>query len=124
MSQKDRIGTVHKGNRLEYQLIYDLESSGLDPTARRTGIRGRRSQSPRLSEPADIITKLPFCIEAKNQESIKGFYKFWDQAVAQNIPPKTPLLVIKSNNQPALAVLTWDEFLFVLRAAMKGGYPN
>jgi len=115
---------VHKGNRLEYQICYDLESSGLDPTARRTGIRGRRSQSPRISEPGDIITKLPFCIEAKNQENIKGFYKYWNQAVSQNIPPKSPLLIIKSNNNPALAVLDWQEFIFVLRAALKGGYPD
>lgn len=117
-------GAVKKGNRLEYQICYDLQSSGLDQTARRTGIRGRRSQSPRISEPADIATKLPFSIEAKNQESIKGFYKYWDQAVAQNIPPRSPLLVIKSNNQPALACLDWQEFIFVLRAALKGGYPN
>src|SRR3990170_8842730 len=110
--------TVSKGNTLEYKIINDLVNSGLDPNARRTGIRGRRGQSPRWSENGDIYTKLPFSIEAKNQESIKGFYKFWNQACRQNLPPKNPLLVIKSNNQPALAVMDWEEFIFLLKAAM------
>lgn len=119
------IGAVKKGSSLEYKVTWDLRNSGLFPDARRTGIRGKRALSSRISEPGDVYApSLPFSIECKNQENIKGFYKYWDQATAQNIPPKQPLLVVKSNKNPALAVLDWEEFLFLLRAALKGGYPK
>ncbi len=122
--KKQEIVSVHKGNKLEYDIVHDLIKSGLDPYARRTGIRGKRALSERISEPADIYTRLPFCIEAKNEEKLKGFYAHWNQAVAQNVRPKEPLLVIKSNKNPKLAVMDWDEFLFLLIAAKKAGYPK
>ena len=124
ISKPRKFGSVKKGNKLEYQIVHDLQKSGLDIYARRTGIRGRRALSDRISEPADINTKIPFTIEAKNTEQIKGFYKYWEQAVTENLQPNSPLLVIKSNDKPILAVLSWDEFLFVLMAAIKGGYPD
>lgn len=121
---KVKFGSVKKGNRLEYQIVKDLIKSGLDKYARRTGIRGKRSLSSRWSEDADVYTRLPFSIEAKNVEHLKGFYTYWDQAVRETTSPKSPLLVIKSNQNPMLAVLEWNEFLFLLMAALKGGYPN
>ncbi len=121
---KERFGSVKKGNKLEYQIVKDLIKSGLDKYARRTGIRGKRALTDRVSEDADIHTKLPFSIEAKNEEKLKGFYDHWNQAVRQNTKPKEPLLVIKSDGNPILAVIDWQEFLFLLLAAIKGGYPN
>lgn len=126
MSQKDRINTVAKGSRLEYQIVWDLQQSGLDPTARRSSVWGKTSRSTGSSVDGDIMTKLPLCIEAKNTEQIKGLYKFWQQAVNENKIPsrRTSILVVKSNDNLALACMAWQDYLELLKFALMAKWPD
>ena len=49
-----------------------------------------------------------YSIECKNSEQLIGLYKYFRQAKKHN--HREPLLVIKKNRQPALAIITLDHF--------------
>jgi len=50
----------------------------------------------------------PYSTECSNTEQYKGIYKKFKQAKGHN--HREPLLVVKKNRQPALAVITLDHF--------------
>ena len=50
----------------------------------------------------------PYSTECKNTEMHKGLYKHFKQAKGHN--HRTPLLVVKKNREPALAIVTLDHF--------------
>jgi hypothetical protein len=53
-------------------------------------------------------TLFPYNVECKAQERIKVLYDFYEQACGKDL---TPLLVIRSNHKPALAVLNLKDFM-------------
>jgi len=114
---------VKKGNRLEYEVVWDLNNSGLDPMARRSSKGGVRNKDRVNRTDGDIYTKLPFCIECKYHEKLKGFYDHWDQAVEENTAPsrRTSILVIKASNKPKLAVMDFENWQELVACALKGG---
>ena len=50
----------------------------------------------------------PYSTDCKNSERHIGLYKNFGQAKKHN--HRTPLLVVKKNRQPALAIITLDHF--------------
>lgn len=116
---------VHKGNRLEYEVVHALNDT-LDPQAGRSSEGGKRKRDRVNRTDGDIYTKLPFVIECKFHESLKGFYKHWDQAIDENSSPsrRASVLVIKSSNRPKLAVMDFNEWLQLVWYAMRSGYPD
>ena len=58
----------------------------------------------------------PYAIECKNKETLKGLYK--DYLQAQSHGAEEPLLILKSNNQKPLAVIS-AEHLFQLERKTK-----
>jgi hypothetical protein len=114
---------VKKGNRLEYEVVWDLNNSGLDPMARRSSKGGVRNKDRVNRTDGDIYTKLPFCIECKFHEKLKGFYSHWDQAVEENTAPgrRASVLVVKAANKPKLAVMDFENWQELVACALKGG---
>ena len=116
---------VHKGSRLEYEVVHDLNNT-LDPKAARSSEGGKRKRDRLNRTDGDIYTTLPFVIECKFHESLKGFYKHWDQAVDENSSParRASVLVIKSSNHPKLATMDFKNWLELVWYARKAGYPD
>ena len=50
----------------------------------------------------------PYSTECKNSEMHRGLYKHFKQAKGHN--HREPLLVVKKNREPALAIVTLDHF--------------
>ena len=119
------IVSVTKGNRLEYEVVWDLQRT-IDPTARRSSKRGVMYKDRNNRVDGDIDTKLPVVIECKFHESLKGFYKHWDQAVEENTSPsrKTTMLVIKSSNRPTLACMEWGDWMELTKYALAAKWPD
>lgn len=57
--------------------------------------------------------RFPFSIECKNQEGFTSIYKHYEQAKGHE-KDLIPLLLIKSNHKPILAVLDFDYLLSIM----------
>jgi hypothetical protein len=71
------------------------------------------------SQEGDVYHEaIPYMIEAKRTETIK-LYAFWEQAVTEckNLD-KSPVLVVKSNDKPALAVMDFFTFMDLVDFAL------
>lgn len=90
-----------------------IRRSGLDDKAQRRAFSGAISM---VRGRADILTKLPFSFEAKNQEKLK-LWEFWEQAEAESTMAKPPVLVYSANYRPIMCVLKAETFLDILKEA-------
>jgi hypothetical protein len=101
-----------KGRKLQ-QLVRDLVLSVFtELTAddvRSTGM-GQSGDDLLLSTRAKSL--FPYNVECKAQERIKVLYDFYEQACGKDL---TPLLVIRSNHKPALAVLNLKDFMELIK---------
>ena len=102
-------GKKEKGSRLERKVAELIRAKGLDKKASRMPLSGAMKHLP-----ADIYTSLPIHIECKNQERIK-LYEWWDLTRSKAMMPKEPVLIVKSNNRPILAVITIEYLLNLLK---------
>lgn len=72
---------------------------------------------------SDIYTDLPISIEAKNQESWK-IHEWWLQAKKdageKNVMPS--LVINRNRLKEPLVVLSFEDFLILLKYAIKGGW--
>lgn len=101
-------GKKLKGARAEYEFAKKLVDSGLDPNARRMALSGSVTGLE-----TDILTKLPYAFEIKNQESI-SIWKAWEQTEKQAVEEKKgrkPVLVIKSNRRDYLVVMDVNNWI-------------
>ena len=100
----------NKGRRLQNWVkdMILLRFTGLQPddvTGRSMGASG---EDILLSPKAR--GKFPFSIESKNTERI-NLYRFYDQAIQNSNDNHEPLLIVKSNGKPALAVVDAEFFI-------------
>ena len=75
---------------------------------------------------ADILTKLPFQFECKNEEhwEPKAYYK-QAQAGLNLGSGRTPVVVMKSNNTPMFVMMEAQDWINLLYAAInKTGYEG
>lgn len=100
-----------KGRRLQNYVRDRLAVVfGLDQSDIKTAVMGESGADVRaLSDKAKRL--IPFSIECKNDEGYGKLYKAWEQACGHG---KKPLLIIKSNHKPVLAVIDFDELLEIL----------
>jgi hypothetical protein len=79
----------------------------LDPGAVRTSNTGEGGEDLKL---LSLTAKkvFPYSTECKNSEQHKGLYKHFKQAKRHN--HREPMLVVKKNREPALAIVTLDHF--------------
>ena len=110
-------GKKQKGSEFERAIAKDI-AEFLDPNARRMVLSGSV-----FGLETDIWTKLKFAFELKRHEKIK-LYEFWNQTTLQAICGKTPVLVVKSNNRPALAVMDWQDWIQLTRFALMAKWPD
>jgi hypothetical protein len=54
----------------------------------------------------------PYSVECKYREVFKTLYGFYDQAAKGD---GEPLLVVKMNNKPAMAIITLDKFFELIK---------
>ena len=93
-----------KGNRLEYE-IAKYYNRKLDPYAKRMPMSGALQDFK-----ADILKRHydGWVDECKSREKI-AIYKWWEQAVCQ-ANGKKPVLFIKANHRPILAVISVEDY--------------
>ena len=79
----------------------------LDPGAVRTSNTGEGGEDLKL---LSLTAKkvFPYSTECKNSEQHKGLYKHFKQAKRHN--HREPMLVVKKNREPALAIVSLDHF--------------
>jgi len=79
----------------------------LDPGSIRTSNTGENGEDVKL---LSLTAKraFPYSTECSNTEQYKGLYKKFKQANKHN--HREPLLVVKKNREPALAVVKLDHF--------------
>jgi len=79
----------------------------LEPGAVRTSNTGEGGEDLKL---LSLTAKkvFPYSTECKNSEQHKGLYKHFKQAKKHN--HREPLLCVKKNREPALAIITLDHF--------------
>ena len=82
--------------------LFNLNNSDI-----RTSNTGENGEDVKL---LSITAKraFPYAVECKNAEQNIGLYKNFKQAKRHN--HREPLLVIKKNREPALAIVTLDHF--------------
>jgi hypothetical protein len=104
-------GLRKKGSRLERKFAKMIREYGLDSKAQRRpysggvwGVKGR----------GDMITKLPFSFECKNQETL-NFWKFWEQAESESTIAKPPVVVYSCNYRPIMVYMKAETFLNILK---------
>ena len=66
-----------------------------------------------------LITKraqaqFPFSIECKRQEGYAKIYKDYEQA-CNHKHPGTPIVVLKSNRKSPLVVMSWEDFVQLVK---------
>lgn len=80
-------------------------------TLRRTGADRGARRNPRSGaishRPGDVATSLPYCFECKDQQRV-SLWKWWEQACGQAFGNHMPVLVIRSEQRPPLAVVSLD----------------
>jgi hypothetical protein len=62
----------------------------------------------------DILTKLPYSFECKNQETFK-LWEFWEQTEAQATMAKPPVLIYSCNFRPMMCIVKVETFLDILK---------
>ena len=84
----------------------------LNPSDIRTSNTGENGEDIKL---LSITSKraFPYSTECKNAEQHIGLYKHFKQANNHN--HREPLLVVKKNREPALAIITLDHFFELLQ---------
>ena len=102
-------GKKHKGSRLERKVASLIRQKGLDKDCKRMVLSGAD-----WAFRGDILTKLPYMIECKNNER-HNIWKEWDQAKDQEKPMKPAVLCISGNYRPILAVMEIDTFLNLVK---------
>ena len=108
-----------KGNALEYKFRDMLRESGLDEHAQRTPMSGAMAGMK-----SDLLTRLPFSIECKNQETWRPL-AYYNQAKAGiNLGSgKIPVVVMKANNTPIFVMMEGQDWINLVSAAVnKTGY--
>jgi len=101
-----------KGRRLELKWAELIRETGLDKGARRRPLSGAEAM---MKGRGDIISKLPFSFECKNQEANAIFWKWWDQAESQGNISNPPILVFTGNYRPIMVAMKSDVFLNLLQ---------
>ncbi|OGZ32293.1 MAG: hypothetical protein A2V69_01135 [Candidatus Portnoybacteria bacterium RBG_13_40_8] len=100
-----------KGKRLELKWAEMIRESGLDKKARRRPLSGAVDL---VKGHADIISKLPFAFECKNQEANAIFWKWWEQAEGQGSLNRPPVVVFTGNYRPIMVAIKGEIFLDLL----------
>lgn len=109
-----------KGSRLEYMFRDMLIESGLDSHAHRTPMSGAIEGMK-----SDILTKLPFAIECKNQERWDMLRYYTQARIGVNLGSgKVPIVVVKSNKTKPFVFFDAQDFINLVCYAVKAGYPN
>jgi hypothetical protein len=101
-----------KGKRLELKWAELIRESGLDKSARRRPLSGA---SKLVKGHADIISKLPYSFECKNQEGLMQFWHWWEQAESQGSWNRPPVVVFTSNFYPIMVAMKGEDFLNILK---------
>lgn len=98
-----------KGRRLQQWVVAEILKQYPTLTTddvRSTGM-GQTGADVQLSTAAKAL--FPYSIEAKNQEIFTTVYRMYEQAASHGTDE--PLLVIKMNNQPPLAIISATHFM-------------
>lgn len=104
-----------KGRRLQ-QWVRDkiIETFNLSQEDVRSAIMGETGEDIKLSKRG--LSVFPFIVECKNQEGFTKVYNSYNQAVSHNKDALgTPLVVIKSNRKEPLAVLSFEDFIRIIK---------
>jgi len=101
-----------KGSKFERKVAQMIRQSGLDSKARRRPLSGAEKM---VRGYGDIISTLPFSIEAKHQKGTSHFWQWWEQARNQAKPMRPPLLVFSGNWRPVMVALEFKTFLDIFR---------
>lgn len=96
-------GKKQKGARLERKVAAEFRRKGFE--AKRMPMSGAIEGFK-----TDILGKIPFSVECKNQEKVK-LWEWWQQAKQQEKPFKPALLCISSNFRPILAVVELETII-------------
>jgi hypothetical protein len=113
-------GKKEKGSRAERAFAKMLVDADLDQYAKRMplsgGVKGLDT---------DIMTRLPFAFEVKNQEtwSPLAYYRQADLA-NPNRGRLTTVVVMTKNNESYYVFLTAEDFLTLISYALRGGYSD
>jgi len=114
-----KINSKNKGQAFEYEIRDTLKK--LDPKVRRSIMSGAL-KNIFDSDQSDIATSLPIAVECKRTEKV-NIYKFYEQAKTENKDKtKMPVVAVRSNRKEALAVLSWEDFIRLLKFSLSGGY--
>ena len=105
-------GRRTKGKRLEFKWAELIRESGLDKSARRRPLSGAERM---VKGYGDIITTLPFSFECKNQEGMKKFWDWWQQAEGQGSINRPPAVVFSANFRPIIVEIKGETFLDILQ---------
>jgi hypothetical protein len=95
----------NKGHMWERQIARDLHV--VDPTA-------KRNLEYQEGGTRDIVTRLPFKIQAKNQK-VPTFLQAIKEANQDKQKDEMGLGVVKVTNKGEYAIMTWEDFLKLLR---------
>lgn len=97
-----------KGRRLQQYVVEQiLANTDLKETDVRSTAMGQSGLDVQLSEAARKVFN--FAVECKSQERFKGLYEVYQQAET-NKEGMTPIVVIKSNRQIPLVLISADSF--------------
>ena len=107
-----------KGSRAERDFAQMLVDARIDPYAKRMVMSGAVKGFD-----TDILTKLPFAFEVKNQEtwSPLAYYKQADLANINKGRLRTVVIMTK-NFENMYAFLEVNDFIELIDYALKGGY--
>ena len=104
-----------KGRRLQQAVARDLIATFAlhpdDVTSRSSGAAGT---DVLLSGVAAAV--FPYAVECKNQERL-NLWEAWAQAEANAGEDRAPMLVVCRNRHTPLAVVSWEELLWLTRKA-------
>lgn len=96
-----------KGRNLQKYVVEAIRSAfNLSDLDVRSTSMGASGEDVLMSEKAKEL--FPYSIECKNQERL-NLWDAWDQCV--NNASHNPLLVVKKNRKPVLAIVTFDHFI-------------
>lgn len=112
------INAKDKGTGFEREIVESLKN--IDPKIRRSIMSGAIGNILE-TERGDINNSIGLCIECKRTEKLKP-YDFYTQAKEENNNPnKIPIVVMRSNNREALALLSWEDFLAIYKKSIENG---
>lgn len=104
-----------KGRRLQQRVAADIVATfGFHPDDATSRSSGATGTDVLLSGAA--AARFPYAVECKNQERV-ALWEAWRQAEANAGDDRAPLLVLARNRQEPLAVLTWEDFLWLAQKA-------